>query len=219
MSRDRTLLLGHRGARAVRAVPENTSASFDLALRHGADGFEFDVRGTADGHAVICHDPYCGGNEIARNSHDSFCELPLLEDVLARFSRTAFLDIELKVGVLEEPVLTSVKRHPPQAGYVVSSFLPEVFGKVRSLDTAVPLGFICDTQADFERWRQLPISHVIPHYKLLSKTLTTDIHSSGKEIFVWTVNQRDDMLRFRDWGVDAIISDDTKLLVRTLRPI
>lgn len=217
MFRDRPLLLGHRGTRAVRAVPENTPASFDLALRHGADGFEFDVRHTADGCAVICHDAYSGGKEIARTTRDSFCELPLLEDVLARYCRTAFLDIELKVGGLEEAVLVSVKRHPSQAGYVVSSFLPEVLRRVKSLDPAVPLGFICDNQADLERWGQLPISHVIPHYKLLSKPLASEIHSSGKAIFVWTVNQRDDMLRLRDWGVDAIISDDTELLVRTLR--
>lgn len=218
MFRDRPLLLGHRGARAIRAVPENTPASFDLALQHGADGFEFDVRCTADGCAVICHDPYSAGCEIARTNRDGLSPLPRLEDVLARYCCTAFLDIELKVGGLEEAVLASVKRHPPQAGYVVSSFLPEVLRRVKSLDPAVPLGFISDKQADFERWRQLPISHVIPHYKLLSKTLATEIHSSGKEIFVWTVNQRDDMLRLRDWGVDAIISDDTELLVRTLSP-
>ena len=48
--------LGHRGARAVRQIPENTLASFELCLQHGCDGFEFDVRLSADGQAVICHD-------------------------------------------------------------------------------------------------------------------------------------------------------------------
>ncbi len=49
------LLLGHRGAR--KYAPENTFAAFDLALTHGADGFEFDVRRTRDGANVIGHDP------------------------------------------------------------------------------------------------------------------------------------------------------------------
>jgi glycerophosphoryl diester phosphodiesterase len=34
---------------------------------------------------------------------------------------------------------------------------------------------------------------------------------------VWTVNRPDEMLFMSDWGVDAIISDDTELLVRSLR--
>ena len=38
------ILLGHRGARAVRSVPENTIVSFDLALEHGCDGVEFDLQ-------------------------------------------------------------------------------------------------------------------------------------------------------------------------------
>jgi hypothetical protein len=46
------LLLGHRGARASASVAENTFASFDLALRQGCDGFEFDVRLAGDGSAV-----------------------------------------------------------------------------------------------------------------------------------------------------------------------
>ena len=45
----RPLLLGHRGARATRHVPENTLASFELCLEHGCDGFEFDIRRSSDG--------------------------------------------------------------------------------------------------------------------------------------------------------------------------
>ncbi len=36
------LLLGHRGAKSY--APENTIEAFELALQHGCDGFEFDVR-------------------------------------------------------------------------------------------------------------------------------------------------------------------------------
>jgi glycerophosphoryl diester phosphodiesterase len=49
------LLLGHRGARHY--APENTLDAFDLALAHGCDGFEFDVRMSADHHPIIVHDP------------------------------------------------------------------------------------------------------------------------------------------------------------------
>jgi len=48
-------IIGHRGAAAH--APENTMASFHLALEQGADALEFDVRVTRDGEAVVLHDP------------------------------------------------------------------------------------------------------------------------------------------------------------------
>src|SRR5947209_1262776 len=84
-SMSRPLLLGHRGARATRAIPENTFASFDLALAHGCDGFEFDVRRTADGRALICHDPTFREIEIAQAGPGDLADLPDLDHVLARY--------------------------------------------------------------------------------------------------------------------------------------
>lgn len=53
---DRTgiTIIGHRGASEV--APENTMAAFTTALDLGADGFEFDVQLTSDGHPVVIHD-------------------------------------------------------------------------------------------------------------------------------------------------------------------
>ncbi len=48
------LNIGHRGAAAD--APENTLAAFELALRQGADGIEFDVHLSADGVPVVIHD-------------------------------------------------------------------------------------------------------------------------------------------------------------------
>ncbi len=48
------LIIGHRGAAAD--APENTLASFKLAIEAGANGVEFDVRLARDGVPVIIHD-------------------------------------------------------------------------------------------------------------------------------------------------------------------
>ena len=77
------LLLGHRGARASRQIAENTLASFELCLRHGCDGFEFDVRLSADGQAVICHNATVGAMKIEKTASKSLA-LPTLEDVLGQ---------------------------------------------------------------------------------------------------------------------------------------
>ncbi len=61
------------------------------------------------------------------------------------------------------------------------------------------------------------MDYVIPHRSLVKKALVQELHSAGRKIFVWTVNSKKEMLRLADLGVDGIISDNTELLVRTLR--
>lgn len=207
------LLLGHRGARASRQIPENTLESFELCLRHGCAGFEFDVRASADGKAVICHDPAIDGREIATCSGAEL-SLPTLEEVLRRFSSRAFLDIELKVESMESRLIAALRAYPPSKGFVVSSFLPAALGTVHALDSSIPLGFLCNRQEQ-ARPTSPPLAYLIPHFNLLSRELVEDAHASGRKIMTWTVNHVDDMRRLADWGVDGIISDDTELLVRS----
>jgi glycerophosphoryl diester phosphodiesterase len=210
------LLLGHRGARASRQIPENTLASFELCLQQGCDGFEFDVRLSADGQAVICHDATIGGMEI-ENTSSKRLPLPTLEDVLRQFAHRAFLDIELKVAGLEPQTLAELRQRPPQKGYVVSSFLPEVLTAIHDLDPAIPPGFLCETRDQLRGWREMPAEWVIPQFGLADGELVKLVHAVGKRIMVWTVNRVERMREFADWGVDAIIADETELLVRSLR--
>ena len=210
------LLLGHRGARAVRAIRENTIASFDRALADGCDGFEFDVRMTADGEAVLWHDPESSGVQIEKASARQLPQLARLAEVFARYQETAFLDIELKVAGLERIVVDLLRKFPPRRGFVVSSFVPSVLESLRAADAGVPLGLICETKAELSLWPHLPIDYVIPRHDYLTKSLAEELRSAGRKVLVWTVNRADHMLRCRDLGVDGIISDDTALLCRTL---
>lgn len=214
------LLLGHRGARAY--APENTLDAFEVALEHGCDGFEFDVRRTADERALICHDPEVQRVPVADNRYFDLARLapgpmPCLEDVFRRYAARAYLDIELKVPGLDEAVLAALRAHPPQKGYVVSSFLPDVLRSLHARATDVPLGFICDSLRYLPLWRELPVAVVIPQYGLVDDRLVADAHGAGKQLFVWTVNREGEMRRMAELGVDGIISDDTRLLCRALR--
>jgi glycerophosphoryl diester phosphodiesterase len=212
------ILLGHRGlrSRSFRVI-ENTHAAFDLALQHGCDGFEFDVRLTADNRAVICHGARFAGITIARTACSRLSALPLLEDVLARYARRAFLDIELKVPGLESHVLEAISRFPPQRGFVISSFLPGVLVDLKARSQSVPLGVICETRQQLHTWRELPVEYVIAHERLITAALIAEVHAAGRKVFGWTINKKASMLRLANSGVDGIVSDKTELLVATLR--
>jgi glycerophosphoryl diester phosphodiesterase len=210
----RPLLLGHRGARGVKSIPENTFASFDRALIDGCDGFEFDVRLTADGEAVLCHDPKVERLQIAHADAEKLPGLARLEDVLERY-RNAFLDIELKVPGLETIIVKLVKERNTDR-YLVSSFLPEILQSVRALEASIPLGLICETKTQLQGWEQSPANSLMVQQKLAGAALIRKLKAAGKRVFVWTVNKPEDMQRFVKAGVDGIISDKTAALRRTV---
>jgi glycerophosphoryl diester phosphodiesterase len=210
----RPLLLGHRGARATRFIPENTVASFDLALAHGCDGFEFDVRRTADGRAVISHDPRIDNIEISRAGPGDLTRLPELGQILARYQEAAFLDIELKVAGLERLLLKTLRSHPPKRAYVVTSFLAEVLRALRGLDAHLPLGLLCETRAQLDGWIEMPVQYLLPHFSLIDVDLIHKSHEENRKIIPWTVNRKESMQQFLEMGVDGLISDDTETLAQ-----
>ena len=225
--RVRPLLLGHRGCRGPH--PENTFAAFEYALANGCEGFEFDVRTTADDYLVLIHDPKHDGNEVARFTYAGLNDrrkrprldspsdpIAYLDEMLARFASRAWLDIELKVTGVEPKVLRMLRKHPPAKGFVISSFLPGVIRNCYALDPKIPLGLIFKYRSEMKMWRDLPLTHVMPHHEMVSRESVTMFHEAGKKVVTWTVNDEREMLRVAEAGVDGIISDDPQLLSSTL---
>ena len=60
----------------------------------------------------------------------------------------------------------------------------------------------------------------IPEYqgkiKVLSKSLIKILHKKGVKVHIWTVNNKNDMIRFIKMGVDTVMTDDPRLLIKTL---
>jgi glycerophosphoryl diester phosphodiesterase len=108
------LVIAHRGDSAH--CPENTAAAFESALRAPIDGIELDLRLTADGEVVVCHDadlrrfggggsPVVRQNSAALRSQDigswfaprfSSQRLLTLGELLDRYARKTTLLLELK---------------------------------------------------------------------------------------------------------------------------
>src|SRR5258707_13497727 len=85
----RPILLGHRGA--SKYLPENTFEAFDLALQHGCDGFELDVRRTSDEVALICHDSDRKGKLLADCVASKFAGLQVFDEVIKRYNSQCFI--------------------------------------------------------------------------------------------------------------------------------
>jgi glycerophosphoryl diester phosphodiesterase len=208
------LLLGHRGARHY--APENTIAAFDLALEHGCDGFEFDVRMSSDQHPVIVHDPRLREVVVADFAAQRIFEIhntiPPMWKVMERYAGSAYLNIELKVVGLEARVAELLETYPPQRGYMVSSFLPDAIQAMHRQAPQAPLGYICRHKHLLGVWRELPISHVVLHYSLTTASAVEELHRAGKQLYVWTVNKAELIQAMAQCGVDGIIGDDTRLL-------
>ena len=213
------LLLGHRGCRSA-GITENSLVAFAHAMSQGCDGFEFDVRHTRDGRNVIWHDPTCCGREIASTDSVELLgpdgrRLAVLEDVLTYFGHSAYLDIELKVSGSEESIVAALRADPPQRGFILSSFFPEILLRLHGLDDRLPLGFICDRRSALAMWRDLPVSVVLPRYNLLQPQLVEEVHRSGRQIMTWTVNTKEQLRSASEWGIDGLISDHPELLYQT----
>ena len=94
-------IFSHRGFH--QDVPENTLEAFEAAIALGVDGIETDIRVSADGIAVLHHDPIlANGNEIktltfAQIQAQSSYAIPRLEEALELNTPTEFCwNLELK---------------------------------------------------------------------------------------------------------------------------
>lgn len=140
-------IIAHRGASGL--APENTTAAFDLAVDQGAEAFELDVRLSADGVAVVLHDPtldrttdrtglaaalpasgVTSADAGARFTldggatypfRDRGVHVPTLRRVLERYPDTPLL-VELKVTEAAATVRDEIARVSAQGRVVVASF-------------------------------------------------------------------------------------------------
>jgi glycerophosphoryl diester phosphodiesterase len=163
------LVVAHRGASAEQ--PENTLRAFDAAVDLGADAVEFDVRMSADGNAVVVHDPAVdrttGGHGLVRDltlaelkglrvrspHGGDQDEIPTLDETLALLSGRVAIDVEIK-NIPGEPdhdadrqeVVDATLRALDGAGFsgavLISSFNPASIAHAHAAAPDVPTGLL-----------------------------------------------------------------------------
>jgi glycerophosphoryl diester phosphodiesterase len=236
------VIFAHRGASAH--APENTLAAFGLALEQNADAIELDVKLSADGHAVVIHDPTLDRTtgshgrvkdrsltELQSLDAGSFFsekysgeKIPTLEEVFETVGKRTFINVELTNYTtprdqLVETVCMLVKKFGLQRRVLFSSFFASNLSKAQAYLPDVPGGLLA-----FNGWlgawaRSFGFNFgryqaLHPYLKDVTPQQVQRVHRLNRRIHVWTVNAAEDMRRLFHWGVDAIFTDDPQLAVQ-----
>ncbi|HEX3577176.1 MAG TPA: glycerophosphodiester phosphodiesterase [Thermoanaerobaculia bacterium] len=204
---DRFLVFGHRGS--PRRFPENTVASFEEALRAGADGFETDLRLLSDNTAVLFHDDEWREAEIETLAADWIpqvgYELARVRD-LAKFANRGTMVLEVKRAKWEDVLLSEIADLP---NIIVASFDHTLIAELARRKVSFPLGItvfgrMTDTAGYMQR---LGATWLFPQFRYVDRDLVESMHAEGIKVAPWTPNRERDWQCLRDAGCDGIITD------------
>jgi glycerophosphoryl diester phosphodiesterase len=224
-----TLTVAHRGDPAK--CRENTLAGLDSAADCGADWVEVDVKLTADGEPVLLHDftlkrlwgldRHVGSVSLAELTNATSGpdwqipplgaalawardrRLPLMVDIPGRPEGRATVEqvkamdcLDWVVFAGDPAAMVDVRALAPQARIAMSWEIPQLPGPE----------LLAEARPDY--FNQL--------HTLLDARVVEQVHGLGMQVCAYTVDVTSRMSDLRDMGVDAIISNDIRALVRTV---
>lgn len=201
----RRAVVAHRGDRS--RAPDNSLKALELAIDAGADMVEVDVRRTADGVCVLCHD------DIVSDIPASACgpDIPRLSEALRLLAGRIQIDVELKESGYEPQVLQELRDSPvDREDVVISSFLPSALGAVRAGDAAVVTGLITAGFLGATITAGEPTyDFLAPHLDLVDDAFLKQATAARLPLLVWTVNDPDQLTRlFKQPIVWGVVTDD-----------
>ena len=208
------LILGHRGSPYKER--ENTVASFEAALRAGADGFETDLRLLSDRTAVLYHDDDVGEEPVESLSSRDVGADPV--DALAQFAGRCTMILEVKRAKWEDALLDHIAQWPD---IVVASFDHRTIAELHRRGVAFPLGLtflgvIVDVVGYAKR---LGATWLFPRFQYVDRELIDAAHAEGIKVVPWTPNRERDWDRLRELGCDGVITDFPDRAVEWLKSI
>jgi glycerophosphoryl diester phosphodiesterase len=237
----RPLIIGHRGA--AGEAPENTLASFGLALEQGAEGIELDVHLSRDGRIVVCHDPSIdrttnGKGMIFRMTAEEirqydagawFSEayrgekIPLLDEVFDLVPANIMINVEVKhsyEGHMETALLEFLRRRNRLDNVVISSFDHKCMQRIKRAEPAVKVGLLyaanLSNHTRYAKSLGVEVYSLHPHYQLLDRDDVAEAVEEGLHVYPYTVNPEEDYRKMIEFGVTGIITDDPARLAALL---
>ncbi|MCU4674840.1 glycerophosphodiester phosphodiesterase family protein [Catenovulum sp. 2E275] len=217
-------IIAHRGASGI--APENTLAAFRLALESGVDGIELDIQ-MVDGTAVVLHDRWLqkttNGLGLTQQINLNYLQsldagggqrVPTLKEVFTLINGACLINIELKAPDCELAVLADIdyalkQLNFKQDQFIISSFNHFSLRKINQLVPWLKLGALtANLPLEYAAFAsQLNAFSVNACIDFIDQAFVDDAHQRGLEVWVYTVNQIEDIQAMLDLGVDAIFTD------------
>ena len=217
--------IGHRGAMGY--APENTLKSFEKALEFNIDAVELDVYVCKSGELVVIHDDKVdrtadGRGYVIEKTLEELKKLdvgegekiPLLSEVLDVIDKRVRVNIELKGVNTAKPVNDLIDEYVKNKDWKYEDFLISSFNhyelkqfneinpniEIGALITGIPIGF-----AEFAE--KVNAKYVNLCIEFINQDFVDDAHKRGLKVYVWTVNDFDDIERMKALNVDGIFSN------------
>ena len=235
-------IFGHRGAMGY--APENTLASFDLAIQQGVQAIELDVHLTADGEVVVIHDPVLDRTtdgqgmvgektlaelktlDVGAHFGAQFAgqRIPTLGETLAWARGTCVLDIEIKGGPwpypgLEEKVVSLVRQHQMADQVIVISFDHPTVARVKALAPEIATGTLwsCRPVDPVAVAQAAGANAMLPFWAFCDRDTVERAHAAGLSVHPWATSEPRVIDRLIEMGVDSICSNHPDVVGEALR--
>jgi glycerophosphoryl diester phosphodiesterase len=205
-------------------APENTLASIREAIAMGSPCIEIDVY-FVDGHLVVFHDDRLdrttnGTGYLCESTFDYLRSLdagngqkiPTLEEVCAEIDSKTCLNIELKGPDTAAPVADLITLLVEDGWdinrFLVSSFHHRELLEIRRLHRDINLGaLVKGIPVDDAKFAEdLGAFSVHPSLELVDQHFVKDAHERGMKVYVYTVDNPEDLVRMQSIGVDGVFT-------------
>ena len=215
-------VFAHRGF-VEDSIIGNSFESYDLALLSGCPQIEIDVRSSLDGILYVSHDdnlaPISASTwNISEHTSEELDgilmkngeKLHRLSEVFDRYRDQMIYLVELKDDSTDpKPFLDVVAGYPKLSQNIqAQSFNIPL---LENIHTELPNMFVQALISDSTKLAQTIDSNwldsIAIDQNILSWDLISTIHESNKEVWVWTVDNLEDVHRYFSWGVDGVITD------------
>ncbi len=211
------IIIGHRGACGYEA--DNTIKSFEKAIELGADYVELDAQKTLDDKIVVFHDKRLFDKipieeisllDLKQEALKAGVGIPTLGEVFEFINDRIGINIEVKSKMPADLIIKEIRKYKCDIDkIIVSSFLHDCLFELRENDSQIKIGVLLDSKLPdpFDILDNLQSKIIIQKYEHIGRNYVDMLHNRNIEIFVWTVNEPEDIKKMVELNVDGIISD------------
>jgi len=216
------LIYAHRGASSD--FTEGSEAAYQGAIAQGADGFECDVRLTKDQQIICYHDRNTVrlskiNLEIAKTTYSELKEkvnpyrLDQLLDLAIENKKDLVIEFKHPVptgGLVEKlthKLLAEKSSEIKKSKITISLISFSYLATLRNLRSGYQSAYLVQSKI-LSRINPAPI--IGPSIKLIrdNPEFVASSIKNGKKVFVWTVNNDEDLRLCEKLGVSAVMSDN-----------